>query len=167
MARETKAQLEEKIARLEQQLETCWTLLNESDRKYNELMEAKELPFKELPIYSQMEKTIKDLETMNNAYKESVVRLKKNEKKLKGKIQRLAEENSQLKESLKNQNTFNDTIHNPRNAGRKPKSPEVLNRQLQQLNSLLDNGKTVKEICSYMGISRATYFRLKKLLKSQ
>lgn len=69
-----------------------------------------------------------------------------------------------LKESIKNQTIINDTQHNARGAGRKPKPMEQTQERLQQIQSLLANGKKEKDICRQMNISRATYYRLKKLL---
>lgn len=50
------------------------------------------------------------------------------------------------------------TAHNERGAGRKPNSPEKVQRQLR-FDELMTQGKGMREIMQTLGISRATYYR--------
>lgn len=82
--------------------------------------------------------------------------------KLKECIEKLKNENRQLKESVNNQAKINDTKHSVNGAGRKPKSEEEIQKQLEQIKSFLSDGMKEKEICKQMDISRSTYYRLKR-----
>lgn len=83
-------------------------------------------------------------------------------------IENLKNENRQLKESVNNQARINDTkLHNVNGAGRKPKSEEKMREQLQQIESSLSNGMKEKDIYTSMGISRSTYYRIKKYGKQE
>lgn len=171
MARTTKADLEKRIIELEDQLSKYQQWLIDSEAKYNKLINEKEEQLESLPTYQQMKSHIERLELINKNNEASIAHKKETEKKLRNKIQeilaetkQLEEENEQLKESIKNQTIINDTMYNVRGAGRKPKSIEQIQEQLQQIQSLLAHGKKEKDICRQMNISRATYYRLKKLL---
>ncbi len=165
MAKLTKIQLEEKLKETEQELKQYQKWLLESETKYNKIIEDKQLQFEKLPRYIEMTNQIKIMEDTLEAYKSIIETGKKTETNLRSTIQELVEENENLKECIKNTNTINDTIiHNSRNAGRKPKSEKKIQEQLQQIKNLLNDGKKEKEIYTSMNISRATYYRLKKLI---
>lgn len=173
MANITKAHLEKQIAELNEELNKYRQWLTESEKKYNELINEKELQFNKLPEYIQMKNEIEQQRVIINT-KNDIIRSSENIKEslwhdkevLQEKIEKLQEENMLLKESIKNQTVNNDNIHNARNAGRKPKPEEKIQEQLQQLEKLLNDGKKEREIYLTMGVSRATYYRLKKILKS-
>lgn len=160
MARTTKADLEKRIEELEKQLAQYQQWLMESENKYSRLVEEKGEEFKKLPLYGSMKKEIERLEFVKSQNENTIEHKEKMETSLRSKIQELLEENSQLKESLKNQ-VDNETKHNARGAGRKPMSEE----KLLLLDNLLKQGKKEKEICELMNISRATFYRVKKLLQ--
>lgn len=167
MARTTKADLEEQIAKLEEENKKLLNILNEDNQKYNELIEQKSSEFHKLPEYEQMKRDIAQLEEIKNFNENIIERQKKTESTLRDKIQELLAENRELQENIKKQTVVNDTIRNARGAGRKPKSLEKIQEQLQYLNKLLNDGKKEEEICSLMKISHATYYRLKKKWKIQ
>lgn len=62
MARITKADLETKILKLNDELANYRRWLSESENKYNKLADEKEAHLEELPVYQQMQKQIKLLE---------------------------------------------------------------------------------------------------------
>ncbi len=165
MARITKADLETKISKLNDELANYRRWLSESENKYNKLADEKEAHLEELPVYQQMQKQIKLLEEIKKANEATIQHGKRTENALRNKIQELLAENRQLQESIKNQ--INDTVHNARGAGRKPKPEEKIQEQLQYLDKLLNDGKKEKEICRFMQVSRATYYRLKKVWKEK
>lgn len=167
MARTTKADLEKENAELREEKRKLLNILDEDNQKYNELMEQKISDFHKLPEYQSMKKDIAQLEEIKKLNENTIERQKKTESALRNKIQELLAENKQLKENIKNQAIINDTKHNARGAGRKPKSSEKTQEQLQDLNRLLNDGKKELEICEKMKISHATYYRLKKLWKLQ
>lgn len=166
MARTTKADLEKQIAELEEENRKLLNILNEDNQKYSNLMEQKSSEFHKLPEYQRMEKDIRQLEERRKLNDATIERQKKTESSLRNKIQELLKENEQLK-SAKNKTLINDSIHNSRNAGRKPKSKDIIQQQVHQIESYLTDGKTGKEISSLMGISERTFYRLKKLIKDK
>lgn len=167
MTRITKADLEKEIIELKEKNKKLLNILDEDNQKYSELMERKTFEFHTLPEYQSMKKNIVQLEEIKKANETTIERQKKMESTLRNKIQELLAENKQLKESIKNQAVINDTKHNARGAGRKPKPTEKIHEQLQCLDELLNDGKKEKEICKLMKISHATYYRLKKVWKLQ
>lgn len=168
MPRVTKAELENTVKELETQLEEqrnhYLDLLNKEDERYNKLVNEKEGQFHSLPEYQRMQKEIEQLETQKKANEHYIDTKREENATLKNRIQELLVENEQLKESIKNQVTINDTIHNARGAGRKPKPIEKIQEQVQQIQSRLASGQKEKYICTQMKISRSTYYRLKRLL---
>ncbi len=160
----TKADMEKQIKGLEEQLRKYQEWMMESEGKYNQLLEQKELQFQELPIYLQMKREIEFLEAERKMHKSTVRKRDERESALRGKIQELLKENEGLKESIK---SINDTVGGTKKAGRKPKSEEAIQGQLKELVTLLDEGKKEQEICAAMKVSRATYFRLKRMLKEK
>ena len=119
---------------------------------------------------------VRELKEENQKLKESIKnqtvindtleldKLKQQNDDLQKQVDKLTNEKQQLKESIKNKTVINDTIHNARGAGRKPKDTALTQQQLLQLNELLQQGFKEKDICNTMQISRATYYRLKRLL---
>lgn len=146
MARLTKIQLEEKLKETENELEKYQKWLLESEMKYDEILEEKQLQFEKLPRYIEMTKQIEIMENTLKSYEDVIETMKKTKVNLRNKIQKLMEENKSLEERIKNINTINDTIvHNSRNAGRKPKSKEKIQEQLQQIKNLLMMEKKKKK----------------------
>lgn len=166
MARTTKADLEKRIAELEEENKKLLNILNEDNQKYSELMEQKSSEFHKLPEYQQMKRDIAQLEEIKKANEATIQHKEKTESALRNKIQELLAENEQLK-SAKNETIINGSTHNSRNAGRKPKSEDIIQQQIHKIESYLADGKTGKEISSLMNISERTFYRLKKLIKDK
>ncbi len=160
----TKAEMAEQIRGLKKQLENYQKWLMESEARYHRLLDEKELQFQELPTYQQMKKEIEFLEAEKKMHESTVRKRDGRESALRGKIQELLKENGELKESIKN---INDTLSSKKKTGRKPKPQEAVQGQLGELMTLLNKGKKEREICTAMKVSRATYFRLKRMLKDQ
>lgn len=149
MAKVTKAQLEEHIKNLEDELKQYKNWLMESESKYNDLLEIKDEQLNKLPAYKQMKNYVEKLEFLN--------------KEQQGTIEWLQRDNKHLKEYIDSRTCIE---HNMRKAGRKPKSKEQLESELKNLEILLKEGKDERNICKTMKISRATYYRLKRNLKA-
>lgn len=149
MAKVTKAQLEEHIKNLENELKQYKNWLMESESKYNDLLEMKDGALNNLPAYKQMKNHVERLEFLN--------------KEQQGTIEWLQRDNKHLKEYIDSRTLIE---HNLRKAGRKPKSKEQLESELKNLEILLKEGKNERNICKTMKISRATYYRLKRNLKA-
>ena len=149
MAKVTKAQLEEHIKNLENELKQYKNWLMESESKYNDLLEIKDEQLNKLPAYKQMKNYVEKLEFLN--------------KEQQGTIEWLQRDNKHLKEYIDSRTLIE---HNLRKAGRKPKSKEQLESELKNLEILLKEGKDERNICKTMKISRATYYRLKRNLKA-
>ncbi len=160
----TKAEMEKQIQKLEEQLGNYQEWLMESEARYHRLLDEKEFQFQELPTYLQMKREIEFLETERKTHENTIRKRDERESALRGKIQELLKENEELKESIKK---INDTASSTKKAGRKPKPQEAIQGQLKELMTLLDEGKKEKEICAAMKVSRATYFRLKRMLKEK
>lgn len=149
MAKVTKAQLEEHIKNLENELKQYKNWLMESEKKYNDLLEMKDEQLNNLPAYKQMKNHVERLEFLN--------------KEQQSTIEWLQNDNKHLKEYIDSRTLIE---HNTRKAGRKPKSKEQLESELKNLDILLKEGKNERSICKTMNISRATYYRLKRNLKA-
>lgn len=149
MAKVTKAQLEEHIKNLENELKQYKNWLMESENKYNDLLEMKDEQLNNLPAYKQMKNHVERLEFLN--------------KEQQSTIEWLQNDNKHLKEYIDSRTLIE---HNTRKAGRKPKSKEQLESELKNLEILLKEGKNERSICKTMKISRATYYRLKRNLKA-
>lgn len=149
MAKVTKAQLEEHIKNLENELKQYKNWLMESENKYNDLLEMKDEQLNNLPAYKQMKNHVERLEFLN--------------KEQQSTIEWLQNDNKHLKEYIDSRTLIE---HNTRKAGRKPKSKEQLESELKNLEILLKEGKDERSICKTMKISRATYYRLKRNLKA-
>ena len=149
MAKVTKAQLEEHIKNLENELKQYKNWLMESENKYNDWLEMKDEQLNNLPAYKQMKNHVERLEFLN--------------KEQQGTIEWLQHDNKHLKEYIDSRTLIE---HNIRKAGRKPKSKEQLESELKNLEILLKEGKDERSICKTMKISRATYYRLKRNLKA-
>ncbi|MCX4299647.1 MAG: hypothetical protein OSJ73_21965 [Lachnospiraceae bacterium] len=149
MAKVTKAQLEEHIKNLENELKQYKNWLMESENKYNDLLEMKDEQLNNLPAYKQMKNHVERLEFLN--------------KEQQSTIEWLQNDNKHLKEYIDSRTLIE---HNTRKAGRKPKSKEQLESELKNLDILLKEGKNERSICKTMKISRATYYRLKRNLKA-
>lgn len=165
MARTTKADLEKRIAELEEENKKLLNILNEDNQKYSELVEQKTSEFHKLPEYQSMKKDIAQLEEIKRVNEATIQRKKKIESDLRNKIQELLTEIEQLK-SAKNEILINGSTYQKK-VGRKPKSKDITQQQIHQIESYLADGKTGKEISSLMDISERTYYRLKKLLKDK
>lgn len=148
MAKVTKAQLEEHIKNLEDELKQYKNWLMESENKYNNLLEMKDEQLNNLPAYKQMKNHVERLEFLNKEQQDT--------------IEWLQHDNKHLKEYIDSRILIE---HNIRKAGRKPKSKEQLESELKNLKKLLEDGKDERNICRTMKISRATYYRLKRNLK--
>lgn len=109
MAKVTKAQLEEHIKNLENELKQYKNWLMESENKYNDLLEMKDEQLNNLPAYKQMKNHVERLEFLN--------------KEQQGTIEWLQHDNKHLKEYIDSRTLIE---HNIRKAGRKPKSKEQL-----------------------------------------
>lgn len=190
MARITKADLEKQVQELEAQLKEQKShyldLLDKDNDRYIKLVEEKEGEFKSLPLYqdmvgqidqlekqtkadnhfintqreenSRLKNRIKELAAENEEIKSTSDRqTKETEEHLQNKIQELMTENKELKANL---NKANEVVHNARGAGRKPMSDE----KVKQLDTLVKQGTKMEEVCKTLGISRATYYRIKKSL---
>lgn len=149
MAKVTKAQLEEHIKNLENELKQYKNWLMESENKYNDLLEMKDGQLNNLPAYKQMKNHVERLEFLN--------------KEQQSTIEWLQNDNKHLKEYIDSRTLIE---HNTRKAGRKPKAKEQLESELENLEILLKEGKDERSICKTMKISRATYYRLKRNLKA-
>lgn len=146
----TKASLEVELEETKAELKKYRQWLMESEEKYNKLVDEKETLLEGLPAYKQAMTRNKNLEIINKANEKTITRLK-------NKLAAYEVENSQLRETVKN-------INDSKKAGRKPKSPEKIQKQLDQLKALLDKGLKGKDICHEMGISESTLYRLKKFI---
>ncbi len=143
MARVTKAQLEERIEDLESELKKYRNWLLKSEEKYNTLLNEREGQLTSLPAYQQMQSHVEQLELINKNLGEII-------QQQRDKIEKLQ---LQADKAV--------IPHNARNAGRKPKNNILIQQQLDQITSLAVQGYTVNTICDKMGISRATFYRLK------
>ena len=123
MAKVTKAQLEEHIKNLENELKQYKNWLMESENKYNDLLEMKDEQLNNLPAYKQMKNHVERLEFLN--------------KEQQGTIEWLQHDNKHLKEYIDSRTLIE---HNIRKAGRKPKSKEQLESELKNLEILLKEG---------------------------
>ena len=162
----TKAELEQENRTLQQELSKYKGWLLESQNESAKLSEQLSGKVQDSHDFRHLQKELEQKELFLKSREESLSRLKEKEIKLQDKILSLSEENRQLKESLKNKSSNNETpaIRNPRNAGRHPKPADELRQQLEKLGALLKNGKRQPDICQEMGISRATFYRLKSKL---
>ena len=166
MPGKNKAQLEEELKKKNQEIDFYQQELRDSEMRYNQLLNEKELQFKALPVYMQMAEKIELLERSKALDQKKITRLQEKVQELQTLLCTLEEKYKQLQESVKNSSAIFDTVHNARNAGRKPKPEEKIQQQIQQLEKLLKEGKKEKAIYTEMGISRSTYYRLKKYIKS-
>ena len=66
----------------------------------------------------------------------------------------------------KHDKLIKETKHNARGAGRKP-NPAHLESQAKKIQDLLDAGKTPVEVQKALKISRSTFFKYKKFLKTK
>lgn len=162
----TKADLEKENAELKEAYKKLLNVLDEDNQKYSELVEQKTSEFHKLPEYKQMKRDIAQLEEIKKANEVTIQHKEKTESTLRNKIQELLTEIEQLN-SAKNKTLINGSTYNPRNAGRKPKSENVIQQQVCHINAYLADGRTGREISSLMGISERTFYRLKKLIKDK
>lgn len=162
----TKAELEQENRTLQQELSKYKGWLLESQNESAKLSEQLSGKVQDSNDFRHLQKELEQKELFLKSREESLRRLKEKEIKLQDKILSLSEENRQLKESLKNKSSNNEKPkeRNPRNAGRHPKPADELRQQLEKLGALLKNGKRQPDICQEMGISRATFYRLKAKL---
>ena len=164
MPKMKKADLEKRITELEEEFKKYQNWLMEAKNKNNKLIDEKETQLETLPSYIQMKSHIERLELINKANAETIASMEVDKTSLQDKVSSLNDKIKQLQNSIKNQTAISDTIHNSRGAGRKPKSKELIQKQLSQISALLEQRLKEKEICNIMDISRATFYRLKRLL---
>ena len=112
---------------------------------------AKE-PFSDHQVIQDLEKNLKNL-------RESVQELKK------GHTETIAELTKQLELYKSLKNTQGIIATNSKKSGR-PKETEKKLLQANEINSLLCEGKSNEEIMQLLDLSKSTFFRLKKLIKS-
>lgn len=126
---------------------------------------------------------IKDLEDQISELKEYGLKLQERSEKcpgsspleatgsLKQELTIVRSENEALRSQIatlteKYDKLIKETKHNARGAGRKP-DPAHLESQAKKIQDLLDAGKTPVEIQKIMGISRSSFFKYKKFLKTK
>ena len=126
---------------------------------------------------------IKDLEDQISELKEYCLKLQERSEKclgssplettgsLKQELTILRSENESLRSQIaalteKYDKLIKETKHNARGAGRKP-NPAHLESQAKKIQDLLDAGKNPVEIQRIMGISRSSFFKYKKFLKTK
>lgn len=126
---------------------------------------------------------IKDLEDQISELKEYGLKLQERSEKcpgssplettepLKQELTILRSENEALRSQIvalteKYDKLIKETKHNARGAGRKP-NPAHLESQAKKIQDLLDAGKTPVEIQKALKISRSTFFKYKKFLKTK
>lgn len=185
MPRITKADLEQRLVEKEEELDKYRKWLQESEEKYNRVIEEKTEQFRLLPEYIQMQRRIERLESMQKSNEYTIEHKKEKEKELRDKIQELLAENKQLKSAVDNQSSDTKELQtqiqellaenkqlkndlesrtvvsesrNVRGAGRRPISEE----KVLQVKKLIEQGKKEDEICKTVEIARATYYRVKK-----
>lgn len=90
------------------------------------------------------------IEEMRTRYEKEILKISRERDAYKKTCIKFAE---QIESSMKK---------NPRNAGRKKYDKKWSNRYMQ-FSILMDEKKTMKEVMESLSISRATYFRLKKI----
>ena len=145
MARQTKDQ---QIAELKQQLASCRELVETLNREKNDLMNIRENEFLKSPTYLQMADRISFLEDRLSLAESN--------------YQKLKNDNTALKKSA---STAAKPKHNERGAGRKPMD-DAMKRNLERFKKLIDDGYTRDQIMNKMGLSQATYYRYKRVIKN-
>ncbi len=144
---------------LEAKVEELQKIIIEKDREIERefqqnsaLLAAADKGFQESPFYKQL---VRDLEIMTEAKKTA-------ERRLELSIQREEKLRDRLKDLEK---TVSVPKHNARNAGRK-KADEKWAKSFNQWIELYESQKSINETIKEMGISRATYYRYKKLYEN-
>ena len=167
--------LKSQIAHLNDLLENERKSYDKLQEKYNEIIGKADNEFLQSPEYNRLvrqnETLKKNVEVIESMREKEAKRAKNRELMLQERLDQLSKENEELQRSL---NNINETKsheteskqHNVRGAGRKP-NPERTEKLLLQLKQLILTGKKEKDILNEMDISRASYFRYKKMLKSK
>ena len=145
----TKKDLEVKVEELQKIIIEKNRELEKECQRNSILLAAADEGFRESPFYKQL---LRDLEIMTEAKKTA-------ERRLELSIQREEKLRDRLKELEK---ITSAPKHNARNAGRK-KADEKWVQSFVTWQELYKSQKSINEIMSEMGISRATYYRYKKL----
>ena len=144
----TKKDLELKIDELQKIIIEKDRELELAYQKINELQDSADKDFLGSPCHKQYEQ---ELEVLKESQKSAEHRLQlsvQREEKLRNRIEEL--EKSAVRK------------HNERNAGRKP-ADEKWVASFNRFSALYESQKSMKEIMGETGMSRATYFRYKKL----
>lgn len=144
MPRITKQQI---IDELQAKLDKAYKLLAEEQKKNAELIENANNAFENSIDRQQMQKQIKKYQDMLELSQQNYDLLRKKYDDLKEKYIILYESDQKRKK-----------------AGRKPHD-DAWQAQYQKFNEMYNAGNSQKEIMQQLNISRATYFRLKKLVK--
>ncbi len=135
-----------------------------ADYKYikdleNQISELKEAGQKQKDELEEYRKLFSD-----TAYpKEPLSQLQQENDTLKAENESLRSQIASLKEKCRQMP--NTKQHNARGAGRKP-DPERMKAQAEKVKALLEDEKEPSEIQRIMGISRSTFFRYKRLIKT-
>lgn len=144
MPRKTKQQ---EIEELQAKLDEAYKLLAEEQKKNSELIEKANDTFANSIDRQQMEKEIKKYQDIAKLSQQNYDSLRKKYDDLKNSYAELHEADQRRKK-----------------AGRKPHD-DAWKEQYQKFNEMYNSGLSQKEIMQQLNISRATYFRLKKLAK--
>lgn len=145
----TKKELELKVDELQKIISEKNEKLEQAYQKNNELLASADEKFMESPLYKQL---MRDLEITTEIKKTAERRLElsmEREEKLRNRLKELEE------------TTFAPK-HNERNAGRK-KADDKWVESFNNFVRLYESQKSKDEIMEKMKISRATYFRYKKI----
>lgn len=146
MARKTKQQ---EIDELKAKLQEAYDMLEEKNREQAGLIDKADEDFINSPYRRQMEK---DLEKYKMLYESE----KRSKEKWKEKYQEIQEKYRVLYENERNR----------KKSGRKPHN-EKWTEQYGRFCSLSESGSGMEEIMGQLGISQATYYRLRKIMKEQ
>lgn len=155
----TKAQLEEKLLEKDKEIESYRKAFRENEERISRLESANEEAYMNSSVYKQQQQRIEILEKKEYISKKEAARLKEH-------IRTLEKENGQLRERIKNPPELPAVLHNARGAGRIPKPEEKTVQQAHEIERLRNEGRKEKEICAEMGISRTTYYRIKKCIST-
>ena len=135
------------IDELQAKLDEAYKLLAEDQKKNAELIENANDTFANSADRQQMQKQIKKYQDIAKLSQQNYDSLRKKYDDLKNSYAKLYEADQKRKK-----------------AGRKPHD-DAWQAQYQKFNEMYNAGNSQKEIMQQLNISRATYFRLKKLVK--
>lgn len=144
----TKKELELKIEELQKTIIEKDGELERAYLKINELQDSADREFLGSPCHKQYEQELGMLKEAKESVEHRLQLSVQREEKLRDRIEQL--EKSPVRK------------HNERNAGRKP-ADEKWVASFNRFSALYEARKTMQEIMDETGMSRATYFRYKKL----